>query len=395
MPQLGLGSSLSRGGVLSGFENKYSLSLDGTNDHITLGSAITLGDGQAFTMSAWIKKVGGGRFVIMSGNGANYARNVFEVRANEKLAVTSEGATVDNEFDPVLSLNKWYHVALVYSGTVYTAYINSTAESTTYTSDDQFTDFQWIGIGSNGSTNPFEGNIDEVAIWDVALDADAITAIYNSGTPIALDADDGNYDNSGDLQGWWRMGDGTLDNHGAFDGDDNGIIVDMETPPTLGSEMISNGASLSGADWTVTGGLSSSWTFADGKAVFDDVANHDLSQVDTDMVSTFSTGVIYKMTYTISDLSDETGNAAYFQILSDDQNPFDITGSTYMSAINGTHTVYFKANSDNNGNGLRIKASTNSTGSWKIDDISVKPVTGGNIGFMINMTASDIVEATP
>ena len=210
MPQLGLGSSISRGGVTpSGFANKYSLAFDGTNDHITLGSAITLGDGQAFTMSAWIKKVGGGRFVIMSGNGANYARNVFEVRANEKLAVTSEGATIDLPFDTVLSLNTWYHVALVYSGTVYTAYINSTAESTTYTSDDQFTDFQWIGIGSNGSTNPFEGNIDEVAIWDVALDADAITAIYNSGTPITLDADDGNYDNSGDLQGWWRFEEGT------------------------------------------------------------------------------------------------------------------------------------------------------------------------------------------
>jgi len=50
--------------------------------------------------------------------------------------------------------------------------------------------------------------MDEVAIWDVALDSDAVSAIYNSGTPIALDSDSGDYDNSGDLQGWWRMGEG-------------------------------------------------------------------------------------------------------------------------------------------------------------------------------------------
>jgi len=45
-----------------------------------------------------------------------------------------------------------------------------------------------------------ETQYNNFAIWDVALDADAITAVYNGGTPIDLTANSGNYDNSGDLQ---------------------------------------------------------------------------------------------------------------------------------------------------------------------------------------------------
>ena len=67
------------------------------------------------------------------------------------------------------------------------------------------------------------GGIDEVSIWkDIILDADAVTQLYNSGAPIDLSADSGNYDNSGDLTYWWRMGDGDTyptieDNEGSND----------------------------------------------------------------------------------------------------------------------------------------------------------------------------------
>ena len=65
-----------------------------------------------------------------------------------------------------------------------------------------------IGRQSNNS-NFFNGLIDEVAIWDVELDADAVTAIYNSGVPTDLSEDSGNYDNSSSLISWWRMEEGS------------------------------------------------------------------------------------------------------------------------------------------------------------------------------------------
>ena len=52
---------------------------------------------------------------------------------------------------------------------------------------------------------------DECAIWNSALDADNVAAIYNSGNPINLLADSGDYDESSALQGYWKFGDGVGD----------------------------------------------------------------------------------------------------------------------------------------------------------------------------------------
>ena len=68
-----------------------------------------------------------------------------------------------------------------------------------------------LAIGSNTqpthATNPYyrsgnsvETQFNDFAIWDVALDADAITTIFNEGTPIDLTSDSGNYNNSANLQ---------------------------------------------------------------------------------------------------------------------------------------------------------------------------------------------------
>ena len=55
----------------------------------------------------------------------------------------------------------------------------------------------------------FAGNIDEVAIWNTALDGDAVKAVYNGGKPTDLMMDNGAYDEYTDnIKGYWRMGDG-------------------------------------------------------------------------------------------------------------------------------------------------------------------------------------------
>ena len=44
----------------------------------------------------------------------------------------------------------------------------------------------------------------DLAVWDVVLDADAVTALYNSGSQILPLTDSGNYDNSSNLVGYFR-----------------------------------------------------------------------------------------------------------------------------------------------------------------------------------------------
>ena len=66
-----------------------------------------------------------------------------------------------------------------------------------------------IGAPSGGGVTGFDGLLYQIAIWDVALDALAVAAIYNSGTPIGLKANHGNYDNSEDLVTLWKFTEGS------------------------------------------------------------------------------------------------------------------------------------------------------------------------------------------
>ena len=91
-------------------------------------------------------------------------------------------------------------------------------------------------IGSNTQpwhANPYyrsgdsaETQYNNFAIWDVALDADAVTAIYNSGTAIDLTSDSGNYDNSADLQLYYQFeNNGTANTDADLSGTDYAITV--------------------------------------------------------------------------------------------------------------------------------------------------------------------------
>ena len=65
----------------------------------------------------------------------------------------------------------------------------------------------WIG-GFNGDgslTHPVTGNIDEFAIWDVALSLSEVVDIYNGGSPENLLL----HFRVANLVAWYRMGDGT------------------------------------------------------------------------------------------------------------------------------------------------------------------------------------------
>jgi len=48
-----------------------------------------------------------------------------------------------------------------------------------------------------------------MAVFSSALNATNISAIYNSGSPIDLSTDSGNYNQSANLIAWWRFNEGT------------------------------------------------------------------------------------------------------------------------------------------------------------------------------------------
>ena len=76
----------------------------------------------------------------------------------------------------------------------------------------------------------FDGKIDEVAIWNEALSAADVTSLYNSGNGLKASANSGNYDNSGDLVGYWKFNEGTgstlTDN---TSNSNNGTLTNMDS----------------------------------------------------------------------------------------------------------------------------------------------------------------------
>ena len=81
-------------------------------------------------------------------------------------------------------------------------------------------DFQ-IGCrqGSDGSIDKFfTGLMDEFAVFTTVLDADSVAKIYNNGVAMDLQTDDGDYDNSGDLELYYRFEDNLTDTTGTSNG---------------------------------------------------------------------------------------------------------------------------------------------------------------------------------
>ena len=114
-------------------------------------------------------------------------------------------------------------------------YINGVSMGTkTLSSDPDGILIDTIGAGKHAGDpyNEWEGYIDEVAAWNVALDAAAVLEIYGGGTPIDLTKNYCDYDNSSNLQAYWRFeegsGTGVKDlsgngNHGTLTSDDESL----------------------------------------------------------------------------------------------------------------------------------------------------------------------------
>tara|TARA_R110000824_G_scaffold295288_2_gene483608 strand:+ start:146 stop:1630 length:1485 start_codon:yes stop_codon:yes gene_type:complete len=199
-----------------GFDpSTMSASFDGTNDYLAMGTSALSIDAN-FTISAWIRpdsaSVSGYRLVGGWGNFTNGELRAMEL-LNGKLSLEIWAARISGS--TTLSHSNWHHVAITLAhdasggvgGSAVTIYVNGSSDGTGSYSRSAFSTSTTFVAGHATPTasgfNPFDGLIDEFAVFDSVLSSSQITSIYNSGVP-------------GDLAplspvGWWRMGDGTGD----------------------------------------------------------------------------------------------------------------------------------------------------------------------------------------
>lgn len=103
-----------------------------------------------------------------------------------------------------LSDKNWHHYVITQTGTALNFYVDGSHQATVTGNGNSLGGDAHIGRYYPLAIEYWSGIINEVALYDTALDADAVTQLYGSGTPLDVLSDSGNYDNSSDLIGYWR-----------------------------------------------------------------------------------------------------------------------------------------------------------------------------------------------
>jgi len=224
----------------------YALDFDGTNDYVSIPKD-PFSNNNTFTIQAWLKPevVGDGAYHgflgmqlsgrkpslwVSTGGDLHYDSYKGNVRFS---GIISDGS---NKF---FTAGEWVHVGWTNNGSNYKFYKNGNLVATE-TAPDTFNALNNIGYQIGKVDNYFKGQINEVAIWNVALSAADVTALYNSGNGLKASADSGNYDNSDDLIGYWKFNEGTGSTlTDSTSNSNNGTLTNMDS-----SDWVTSGFNL-------------------------------------------------------------------------------------------------------------------------------------------------------
>jgi len=181
-------------GTLHGPEWTNESKFGGALEFNGAGSYIEFATGESmktphFTIMAWFstRKLDGYGHIFQTGNDWNdMAGYVFRVHQDGTVQgglAFGPGNITTFVTGPAIEADTWYHLALTYDGTTATLYLDSENVSSNPGQGEIMYDDQpvRIGVHSNDTASPFDGFIDEVGLFDVALAVENIEAIMNNG----------------------------------------------------------------------------------------------------------------------------------------------------------------------------------------------------------------------
>ena len=194
-----------------------SLNFDGTDDFAVGTNSDDFNITDELTVSTWIKADVLKNATIlnrMSYSGSNGYR--LSVRSNGEIwALVGSGETNAKAITSAsyYSAGTNYFVSGVYKNGQYVKlYINGNLIESVTTNIEFSTDAalevaRWIN--SAGDDEYFDGNIDEIGIWNTALSQEELLQLYNGGGSTDLSSNSGNYTSSANLRGYWRFNEST------------------------------------------------------------------------------------------------------------------------------------------------------------------------------------------
>ena len=153
---------------------------DGSSDSLTVTADTAFNFGTSdYTVECWIRSssLAATRIIFDSGVATQGTRPVFYVTTDGKINIYTTATGAVSSAGSTITTNTWYHVALVrYSGTT-TIYVDGVSKASTGTSYNMSsTATMWIGAESPGTTNSWNGHIDEFRVSNTARYTTGFTA---------------------------------------------------------------------------------------------------------------------------------------------------------------------------------------------------------------------------
>ena len=199
-------------------DNNFALSFDASSSqYIEAPDNASLAITDNLTVSAWVYPLNKSAINTVVDKFYDNSKRAWLMRVQNSrfrvsLSNTDGSASTNYQSNTALTNNAWHHLLFTFNSTTneVNLYINGVLDSASpYTKTDLIsvnTNPLRIGGGYN-LLNYFDGDIDEVAIWNRALDATDVQRIYNGSSTSGKAANLFSTGLSNGLVYWNRMGD--------------------------------------------------------------------------------------------------------------------------------------------------------------------------------------------
>tara|TARA_X000000368_G_C23013904_1_gene704766 strand:+ start:265 stop:1362 length:1098 start_codon:yes stop_codon:yes gene_type:complete len=353
------------------FRDEHSLAFDGSNDYVELSGAFNY---TVHSISIWVKEasISGASSLFDYRDANNDGIHIY--LADGKPLYQNNNA--DGYYNSALTLNQWHHIVCTNDGSTSTIYVNGVAVETADTSGETIS----VGastvarIGCRSHTSPdnyFNGNISEVAFYTSALTINQVKTIYNGREPY-------NHKEgvaSGNLQAWYRMGDGALD---GFDSKENGLIQSHNSQ--LQSSIVTSWTNASAGFNTLNATGTNITSMINNDSGTDNVRSNSLTVATTDT---------YKVSF---DIAGTTIPSSINKLMLKVSPNNALNSATYDGSVTGAGSYVFY---------VQPQTTTIYVGFRAVEDVDcnvtnfkMQKITN-NSGLMKNMTATDIEGDTP